>query len=103
MEFKGTKGDLRANGLHIQQFVDGKFNKMVGQCYLMGLRHNLKGRQIKEVEGEANALLYSKAPQMLEKLQEIVENWKSGNEDNFIMANLIDDAEQLIKEATELK
>ena len=50
----------------------------------------------------ANALLISKAPEMLEILNNIVENYKSGNEDNFIMSNLIDKSEQLIKEATEL-
>jgi hypothetical protein len=39
---------------------------------------------------------------MLEMLNSIVENYKSGNEDNFIMANLIDKSEKLIKEATEI-
>jgi hypothetical protein len=40
--------------------------------------------------------------EMLEMLKEIITDWEVGNEDNFIMANNIDKAKQLIKEATQL-
>lgn len=55
-----------------------------------------------KIYNEKESLLVSKAPEMLEMLNEIVESYKSGNEDNFIMSNLIDKSEQLIKEVTEL-
>jgi hypothetical protein len=54
--------------------------------------------QAKEME----AIKDKKYNEMLEMLKELFENYKSGNEDNFIMSNLIDKSEQLIKEATEI-
>lgn len=89
MEFKGTKGRWEVELTTVQSK-----RRLIANCIGNGITFS--------EEDKYNAILISKAPEMLEKLQEIVENWKSGNEDNFIMANLIDDAEQLIKEATEI-
>lgn len=90
MEFKGTKGRWEVELTTVQSK-----RRLIANCIGNGITFS--------EEDKYNAKLMSKAPEMLEKLQEIVENWKSGNEDNFIMANLIDDAEKIIHEATELK
>lgn len=95
MKFKGTQGKWEVGSS--KRSVVNK-DKVIAK-----MRFNDGLGIFENDEPEYNARLMSKAPEMLEKLQEIVENWKSGNEDNFIMANLIDDAEQIIKQATELK
>lgn len=61
-----------------------------------------RDKEIQRIYSEKESLLVLKAPKMLEMLSEMVENYKIGNEDNFIMSNLIDKSEQLIKEVTEL-
>lgn len=99
MEFKGTKGKWeviippyeQTNGFVNIENEDGTIS-----CY-NGITKG--GAHPKSL---ANALLISKAPEMLEMLEKIVSNWKLGNQENFIMANAIDNAEQLIKEATEI-
>jgi hypothetical protein len=93
MEFKGTKGKWV-----LKTFPEGQIS----------VRNEIDTRKIcvprvqNYEESLANLLLISKAPQMLEMLQKIVSNWKFGNQENFIMADAIDNAEQLIKEATEI-
>lgn len=94
MEFKGTKG---------KWFIDKKKEHVNKFGSKVNVLSSTQAQELCHVYNiDYNALLISKAPEMLEKLQEIVDNWKSGNEDNFIMANLIDDAEQIINEATEI-
>lgn len=61
-----------------------------------------RDKEIQRIYSEKESLLVLKAPKILEMLSEMVENYKIGNEDNFIMSNLIDKSEQLIKEVTEL-
>jgi predicted Zn-dependent peptidase len=97
-EFKFTKGKWSANKLSILN----ENSRVITQCYLMTFEHDKRGRQIPDTIGYYNALLISKAPEMLEMLQEIITDWEFGNEDNFIMANNIDKAKKIIKEATEL-
>jgi hypothetical protein len=54
-------------------------------------------------EEHANALLISKAPEMLEMLKEVVTTYDNERlKQSITMARVIDRAEQLIKEATEL-
>jgi hypothetical protein len=56
-----------------------------------------------EIEEKANALLISKAPEMLEMLKEVVTTYDNERlKQSITMARVIDRAEQLIKEATEL-
>lgn len=93
MEFKGTKGKWNRVKLEKTDFYTERNE----------IHYGVDGECVAEfVHDDYDALLISKAPEMLEMLSEIVENYKIGNEDNFIMSNLIDKSEQLIKEATEL-
>ncbi len=93
-EFKGTKGKWQQSILRDRTFgIVNESNDIV--CESPSFRKGFEN-------WEANALLISKAPEMLEMLNSIVENYKSGNEDNFIMSNLIDKSEKLIKESTEI-
>ena len=107
-EFKGTKG----------QWYVSKAYKTINDEKGFGIAQENGVRNSKE--WEANALLIAEAgnirqqipfsltelkrqrDEMLEMLNSIVENYKSGNEDNFIMSNLIDKSENLIKEATQI-
>ena len=92
-EFKGTKGkwSQKFEGCEPSRVIrsdDG--NKEVAQMY----RYN------SEPEQKANALLISKAPEMLEMMSDFVETCESGgvvNTDYYV-----DKFKQLIKEATEL-
>ena len=54
----------------------------------------------KNINGKANALLISKAPEMLEMLQEFVMDFDNGLIEDFQIAR--DRFEKIIKEATEL-
>ena len=85
MEFKGTKGKwyiTKDNNV----FSDGKM--------IFAHQSNFNNEETK-----ANALLISKAPEMLEML-ELILNEKGLEQ--IVHANLIHNAKQLIKEATEL-
>jgi hypothetical protein len=115
-EFKGTKGKWYVDEINTRR------NKYNALC--TSIRTN-SDYGFAEVFGEdetakANALLIAEAgnirqqipfsltelkrqrDEMLEMLNSIAENYKSGNEDNFIMSNLIDKSENLIKEATQI-
>ena len=116
MEFKGTEGkwflnkEARLinsdNGMiaHTCMMPTEQLDeRLPGESWLsMRERTAEQRKSLTETIPMHNALLISKAPEMLELLEEIVTEWKCGNEDNFIMADLIDKSEQLIKEATEL-
>jgi hypothetical protein len=52
-----------------------------------------------QIEDEANALLISKAPEMLEMLKKLVERLE---ENDLGRLNAVSQAKQLIKEATQL-
>lgn len=54
------------------------------------------------LHNKSNALLISKASEMLQMLEEFVNNYENDNIDNFIMANSVDKAKELIKSATEI-
>jgi len=93
MEFKGTKTkwELRNNLVDITAEDKG----LIITCYTKG---SIFGTITKE-EAQANALLISKAPEMLEMLKDIIFTWNNnGNFDNEYFSNI----QKLIKEATEL-
>jgi hypothetical protein len=98
-EFKGTKGDWEFSMCQISEQINinsGLINIANVFSYdVLCVENDIE-------EAKANALLISKAPEMLEMLKEIITDWEFGNEDNFIMANNIDKAKKIIKEATEV-
>lgn len=96
MGFKATKGKWI---LDEEEYFKNEFGTEV---FVISKEDKTEVQMADIYGNKANALLMSKAPEMLEMLNKIVKNYKIGNEDNFIMANLIDKSEQLIKEATEL-
>jgi hypothetical protein len=93
-EFKGTKGKWSANKLSILN----ENSRVITQCYLMTFEHDKRGRQIPDTIGYYNALLISKAPEMLEMLKKCEYFIKASNQ----YTKLGKDVEQLIKEATEI-
>jgi len=88
MEFKGTKGKWEINP---------KASRNV-RCNNLTIANCSSGQNGEnEIEEKANALLISKAPEMLEMLNKVCEKLK-GN--GFPM--LQNEIQQLIKEATEI-
>ncbi len=97
MEFKGTKGKWKHFNTYGRYTVGNDENSHLSfiDCWKEGIG----GIKTNE-EAEANALLISKSPEMLEMLDRLVELTKS---DNIEMPKFIqEEIEQLIKEATEL-
>ena len=105
-EFKGTKGKWKNKEL----YVSTEDNKTICSCYLMTFEHDKRGRRIEDVKSKYNALLISKAPEMLEMLKLFTdfpdEDFKENESNNYYTFSVkISDmikAKQLIKEATEL-
>ena len=100
MDFKGTKGKW------FSYCLDSKPHYCFandGEITICGFyKRQDTGRDLSDEELRANALLISKAPEMLEMLREFVERWDFVNSQLFHNAE-IEKARQLIKEATELK
>lgn len=83
MEFKGTKGNwniMNASSIGVPFIIINDNDETIFQCYTE--------------ESEANSLLISKAPEMLEMLKRLIQP-------DLDISDLIE-AENLIKEATEL-
>lgn len=100
MEFKGTKGkwvvDNEESGYNeYHQLctpisrIDKSYSTIVGLCDVYGNNE----------EAKANALLISKAPELLELLIKLC---KLNPTNSLQIAELMDKAEVLIKEATEI-
>lgn len=94
MEFKGTKGkwiidneEIGYNEYH-QLCTPISVNGIIGFCDVYG----------DDEQSKANALLISKAPEMLEMLMR-AENWCASCNQN---ASIVKDIQKLIKEATEI-
>ena len=91
MEFKGTKGRWEIN----------RWGNVFGENEEVAYMPSLTPKK----EKEANALLISKAPEMLEMLKNI-NNYIENNRDKNYMIELMRrefyQLEQLIKEATEI-
>ena len=100
-QFKGTKGkwkiDLSYNSIERVQIIDSNNNGFIDVWKL--------GKITKE-EMKANALLISKAPEMLEMLDSIIQCSSSicndSGEGMIIDFETFDEIQQLIKEATGL-
>ena len=87
-EFKGTKGKwnkMDALRLGVPFIIYNQKQESIFQCY--------------GEDAEYNALLISKAPEMLEMLKKLVERLE---ENDLGRLNAVSQAKQLIKEATEL-
>jgi len=96
-EFKGTKGkwnvseETNINNFGVEYFtIDFETSKDCIDVYL----DNRLSEEERIIDGKANALLISKAPEMLEMLRKILE--KDFDFDYYT------EIEKLIKEATEL-
>ena len=97
MEFKGTKGKWNyEKGTYLENTIFFHFNN--GEIIKVS---NINDNDEATEETKANALLISKAPEMLEKLAEVkdlLEAYPSEAEMNLKAVEI----RQLIKEATEL-
>lgn len=100
-KFKGTKGKWKVReGYRIDIITDN--DKAFG-IVDFGTEQEAFLADYPIEQWKANALLISKAPEMLEMLERIVDQLSSSESLNFQSDfELIEKAEQLIKEATEL-
>lgn len=95
MEFKGTKGKWVFRNKNNSSFSIEVIDKSFAEVYV-----SLDADDI--YEAKANALLISKAPEMLEMLQIYLADLNNIIPPSDAQRNRIQDVEQLIKEATEL-
>jgi hypothetical protein len=106
MEFKGTKGAWKINHTrsHIceTKIVCGDIRIAEAKHYNDGQDDDWKNDPALE-EGRANALLISKAPEMLEMLKDILDSvdWSDNVWVNLEGRCIENKIEKLIKEATE--
>ena len=84
MEFKGTKGKWRV----FDDYIQDEYGGLIADCFPTS------------EEDRANALLISKAPEMLEYLLDAVNEHKNGV---GVSEGWFKAVEKLIKEATELQ
>jgi hypothetical protein len=112
MEFKGTKGKWELSGTDIiSENIKGllftawsvyntdEIEQRINEETWLDMRKRTQQIRIeKDVERRANALLISKAPEMLNELENIVDCWDK----NVFQELDIDVIRKLIKEATEL-
>jgi hypothetical protein len=94
-----TKDETQFKGTHGKWLIKESYNKFLIEC------DNPNWAIVDSIsnysEDKANILLISKAPEMLEMLQEFVLDFDNGLIDDFQIAR--DRFEKLIKEATEIK
>ena len=91
MEFKGTKGKW----LLVNDFNNLESEKGESIASFHWNYEDYHTTMVKnEIEGKHNALLISKAPEMLEMLEKLVNTYE--------LLGLSNEVKQLIKEATEL-
>ena len=91
MKFKGTKGNWK--------LAENEYGYYTSVRNLDDSRKVCTSRVNNQIESNANLLLISKAPEMLEMLKSFY-NTNSGHE--ITLSELQDRAGELIKEATEL-
>jgi len=105
MEFKGTKGKwhLMKKGFRksennnlIQVYATNEDLELICEVWKDRLLHE------REQNFEANALLISKAPEMLELLQNINNGTTFDKETGLMWSHWVEKIQELIKEATEL-
>jgi len=96
MEFKGTKGKWVVSNTHPNEtIVDVNCGDLGGEDWAVIVCYNAKDGSTQI----ANALLISKAPEMLELLKEALDTFQCNDSLDRELKSKI---EQLIKEATEL-
>ncbi|MDQ8014870.1 MAG: hypothetical protein REI96_20650 [Flavobacterium nitrogenifigens] len=109
MEFKGTKGNWEFKD-NLPEYHEPKcsrievFSKQNPSFWICKVQNN---GMIGNEEGKANALLISKAPEMLEMLEDVCENlelqlaMRGGcDADGYGGTHLLEKAKTLIKQAT---
>ena len=96
MEFKGTKGKWKLHKHAFACVVSDESSLLVSNCG--GRISNVNADEL-YIEQQANALLISKAPEMLDYLMDAINENKSGEK---ISDGWFKNVEQLIKEAIEL-
>ena len=97
-EFKGTKGYWKLlNTDEVDSHLDIAINSEQDDCIAWVYSKS----DYKDINGTANALLISKAPEMLEMLKELLIDLQS-EAISTSMNDTINRTKQLIKEATEL-
>ena len=97
MEFKGTKSKWKIEGAD-KTFVYA-LNEKGSNSFSLNINND--GRT-EIIEQQANALLISKAPEMLEMLKIYLADLNNIIPPSDAQRNRIQDVEQLIKEATEI-
>jgi hypothetical protein len=105
MEFKGTKGAWAIENLHEPEkgkYAADEINisslKVTDRVNMVNIATVWHTYLFSE-DAKANALLISKAPEMLSMLQRIYSSWYTSEPDEDLP---IQEIQQLIKEATEL-
>jgi len=108
MEFKGTKGKWLVVGDSDTSIISEMASEHLATCWCVYNTVNLCLQEEKVLETKANALLISKAAEMLEMLKEFIDNLcgEQECEEELIKGlghqtyNSVLKAKQLIKEAT---
>jgi hypothetical protein len=93
MEFKGTKGRWK--------LAENEYGYYTSVRNLDDTRKVCVSRVNNQIESNANLLLISKAPEMLDMLNELIHAFEGENLHGF-QEERLSEANQLIKEATEL-
>ena len=98
MEFKGTKGKWHIEDKQASIFDDN------GKSIICWHGVAISTFEADEIQLKSNSLLISKAPEMLEMLSSLISVFKRGEFDNKgnIGSDLLNKAQQLIKQATEI-
>ena len=96
MEFKGTKGKWKLHKHAFACVASDESSLLVSNCG--GRTSNVNADEL-YIEQQANALLISKVPEMLDYLMDAINENKSGEK---ISDGWFKNVEQLIKEAIEL-
>ena len=93
-----TKGKWKNSDIRVISYnEEKKVSEQVCQCFIMTFKHDSIGKRIEDVEGKANALLISKAPEMLEMLKKCKIMC-----DHLNIHHVSNELNALINEATEL-
>ena len=101
MEFQGTKGEWFACCLEDKPHYLFSKEGEVTICGFYKIQDD--GNELPIEEVRANALLISKAPEMLEMLNKLLEHYEDvlkGDFSSFSLRSEIDNTRQLIKEVT---
>lgn len=94
MEFKGTKGNWK--------LAENEYGYYTSVRNLDDSRKVCTSRVNNQIESNANLLLISKAPEMVEMLKEMFDEWcETGIGENKLSEYMLK-SKKLIKEATEL-